>query len=506
VTKRRVNIALGSIVLVGLVLRILALRFEPAHHPDEYFQYLEPAWGRLTGAGIETWEWRSGVRSWVLPGYHGAWMAILMRLGVHEGSTIGKILQAHWALLSMSLVWAGWRGGILLARQLAPGRDPGLTATALDQASSAETAPVGWQGGLVGALLCAAFPLQVRFSIHTLSEQASILCMVCALVLTAGLVGTVGREGRKQAAWMGLLLGLGMCLRIQHGLVPLMVVLWLLVSGRFVLALVACAASLLPMLLFGVVDRLTWGGFFASYIAYVKFNLIEGGAAGFGTQPWKWYALELFHRLPIGLPILGLLCILGIRRNWPFVAAAVGLAVLLSTQAHKEERFLMLFWPLILIAAAGGAGAWLMPRRPAEEPSVLIEGVPMPNHRMGTWLVRSVILVALGVVLVDGARHCQGNDFTDLDTARYEAEVWAGRQTDITGLIVDLSLYTGGYMWFSRSFPQLQFQANWLGNPLFSHVMVQSNSGAKREAEAAGFSVVFSKDEMVVLRRNAGPH
>ena len=502
-SRRGVNIALGSIVLVGLVLRILALRFEPAHHPDEYFQYLEPAWGRLAGASIETWEWRSGIRSWVLPGYHGAWMAILMRLGVHEGSTLGKILQAHWALLSMSLVWAGWRGGVLLARRLVPGRDAAATAATLGESSGDGTAPAGWQGGLVGAFLCAAFPLQVRFSIHTLSEQASILCMVCALVLTAGLVRTVGREGRKQAAWMGLLLGLGICLRIQHAPVPLMVVLWLLVSRRFMLALVACAASLLPILLFGVVDRLTWGGFFASFIAYVKFNLVEGGAANFGTLPWKWYWMEFFHRLPIGLPILGCLCVLGVRRNWPFVASALGLAFLLSTQAHKEERFVMLFWPLVLIAAAAGAGAWLMP--PADSDAVLVEGLPVRLHRLRTWLVRSLILAALGIVLVDGARHCRGNDFTDLDTARYEAQIWAGKQADITGLIVDLSLYTGGYMWFSRSFPQLQFQTKWLGNPLFSHVLVLRNSGAKREAERAGFTVVFSKDEMVVLRRGAGP-
>ena len=164
-SRRRVNIALGAIVALGVVLRVLAWRYEPPHHPDEFFQYLEPAWGRLTGVGIETWEWRNGIRSWVLPGYHGAWMAILMRLGVHDGSTIAKLLQAHWALLSMSLVWAGWRGGLLLARQLGPNRDAAVNS---GDESGDEPAPAGWQGGLVGALLCAAFPLQVRFSIATL--------------------------------------------------------------------------------------------------------------------------------------------------------------------------------------------------------------------------------------------------------------------------------------------------------------------------------------------------
>jgi phosphatidylinositol glycan class B len=497
-SRRGVNIALGAIVLLGLVLRALALRYEPAHHPDEFFQYLEPAWGRLTGVGIETWEWRSGVRSWVLPGYHGAWMAILMKLGVHEGSVIGKILQAHWALLSMSLVWAGWRGGVLLARRSAWGQDP---AQDLGQASSDKAAPAGWQGGLVGALWCAAFPLQVRFSIHTLSEEASILCMVCALVLTAELVHAPRRKDRWRAVWMGLLLGLGFCLRIQHAPVPLLVLVWLLFARRFSLAAVAYAASLLPILMFGVVDRLTWGGWFASYISYVKFNLIEGGASMFGTSPWKWYWTQFSGRLPIGLPILGLLCLLGIRRAWPFVLSALGLAVLLSTQAHKEERFLMLFWPLALIAAAAGAGTWLA-RRPAE---VRIEGALLRPRRWRTWVVRIAILAAIPVVLADGARHCRGNDFTGLWPSRYEAQVWAGRQADMRGLFVDLSLYTGGYMWFSRSFPQLHFEAKLLGNPLFSHVLVPRDSGERREAERAGFTEVFSKDEMMVLRRPPPP-
>jgi len=496
-TKRGVHIALAAIVLVGLVLRALAVRYEPAHHPDEFFQYLEPAWGRLTGAWIETWEWRSGVRSWVLPGYHGAWMAVLMRLGVREGSVIGRLLQAHWALLSMSLVWAGWRGGILLARRL------GHNRSATEDPGDTTAAPIGWQGGLAAALLCAAFPLQVRFSIHTLSEQASILCMVCALVLTGELAGTTGREeqgkARKKALWMGLLLGLGVCLRIQHAVVPLVVALWLMVSRRWWLLLIATWASLLPVLVFGMVDWLTWGSFLSSYVAYVKFNLVEGGASIFGTLPWKWYADHFRERLPTALPFLGLLCLVGLRATWPFVLSAIGLTVLLSTQPHKEERFVMLFWPLVLIAAGAAAGAWLASRPP---PAVFVEGTPLaPPRRLRTWLVRAVLLAGLAEVLVDGARHCQGNDFRGLDTGRYHAQAWAGRQADVTGLLDDLPLYTGGYLWFGRNFPQLQFQNDRIGNPLFNYVLAEHDSDIARDAKRAGFTEVFKEDNMVVLRR-----
>ncbi len=497
-SRRGVNIALGAIFFLGLVLRLVALGYEPPHHPDEFFQYLEPAWRHLTGAGLQTWEWRRGIRSWVLPGYHGAWMALLMRLGIRNGRVIAVILQAHWGLLSLVLVWAGWRGGMVLARRLARVKDEPASSR---EEPAGETAPIGWQGGLVGALSCAAFPLLVRFSVHTLSELASILCMVPALTLTAELTSSRERAGRSKAALVGVLLGLGICLRIQHGIVPLVALLWLLFARRLRLAVVVCGASLLPILAFGIVDRLTWGGFFASFITYVKFNLIEGGAAGFGTEPWGWYWTQLLHRLPIGLPILGLLCVLGIRASWPFVASALGLALLLSTQAHKEERFVMLFWPLVLIAAAGAAGACLAPRKSLAPPPTPGEGAPSAPHRLRTWLVRCAVLASLGIVFADGARHFRGNDFADLARARLDCQAWVGRQSDATGLLVDQPLYTGGYMWLDRTFPLVRFRPVLLGNPLFSHMLVARDSESMREAERAGFAQVFSKDEFVVLRR-----
>ena len=495
-SKHRIKIALAGIVLLGLVLRLFALVFEPPHHPDEFFQYLEPAWKRLTGAGVETWEWRRGIRSWVLPGYHGAWMALLMRFGIHDGVKIATFLRLHWALLSLVLVWAGWRGGALLARRLEPAPE-GIS-------NDKDTAPAGWQGGLVGALLCAAFPLLVRFSIHTFSELASILCMVPAMVLTAEL--SEGRANRGKAVWMGVLLGLGLCLRIQHAAIPLVAVLWLLLARRFMLALVACAAALLPVLAFAGVDWLTWGSFFSSYIGYLKFNIFEGGAATFGTSPLGWYWHQFLSRLPLGLPILGILCVLGFRTVWPFVSAAVGLVLLLSTQQHKEERFVMLFWPLVLIAAAGSIGAWLGPRPSVAPTPAQAANRPARFHRRHHWLVRVAMLVSIAIVLGDGALHCRGNDFAELFPARFAAQAWVGRQDDVTGLLYDEPLYVGGYLWFGRTFPQLQFDPILLGNPLFSHVLVPRNSASMHVAERAGFVPVFTQDAFVVLRRNAdGP-
>jgi GPI mannosyltransferase 3 len=54
---------LAALVLLAAAVR-LPLAFWPnVNHPDEIFQYLEPAWRMLGHDGIITWEWRDGIRS-----------------------------------------------------------------------------------------------------------------------------------------------------------------------------------------------------------------------------------------------------------------------------------------------------------------------------------------------------------------------------------------------------------------------------------------------------------
>jgi len=72
-------------------------------------------------------------------------------------------------------------------------------------------------------------------------------------------------------------------------------------------------------------------------------------------------------------------------------------------------------------------------------------------------------------------------------------------------LLYDQPLYAGGYLWFGRTFPQLLFQTDRLSNPLFSHALVERDSGWMRDAKSAGFAEVFSADRFVVLRRTVWP-
>jgi GPI mannosyltransferase 3 len=477
-TKRRLGLALSAVFVAGLVARLAVFAFERPHHPDEFFQYLEPAWYHLTGVGAEAWEWRRGVRSWVLPGYNGAWMALLLKLGVHHGSVIAKLVRLHWTILSLCLVWAGWRGGSLVARRLGARGEP-----------CDDGAPAGWQGGLAGAVLCAGFPWLLRFSTHTLSEMAALLCLAPAIVLAGEVIEDELSARNLKALSAGVLLGLGTGLRLQYAPVALVAGIALLAGRRFRKLAVVVLGALAVLLFFGLVDLLTWKGLFASFVRYVQFNFLEGGAANFGVLPSKWYSSQLFHRLPYGLPVLGVACLLGIRRSWALVSAALAVVALHTFQAHKEERFVALFWPLVLIAAAGCIGGW------AGRAS---SGRPFwPRSSRLRLAIAAVVVVG---VLVDGGLHAAGNDF-DMPPERFAAHAWVGRQTDLTGLLYDEPLFVGGYLCFGQPFPQVQFAKDLLANPLFTHVLAGRDSRPAELAQAAGFRIVYGAGDFVVLRR-----
>ena len=500
-TGHRVRQALAVIVALGAFARVYAWKTEPPLHPDEFFQYLEPAWIHFSGAGMTTWEWHDGLRSWVLPGYHGAWMAILSRLGIHHGGTLGAILHAHWALASLCLVAIGWRGGSSIARQLAP-----RTAQAEQGAAvaSGENAPPGAWGGLLGAALCGLFPLLVTFSVHTLSEVPSMLCFGWAFVLTSELCERVEPTAAAPASrWrravkgslVGFLLAFAVGLRIANAPLALVPPLMLIAARRVRSIGTVVVGALGPVALFGIVDRLTWGGFFASFAHYVKFNFVDGKAATFGVVAWQYYADRLFERLPIGLPILVAVALVGVRVTWPYLVAGAGMVAYLSTQAHKEERFIMLVWPLLLVAASGAAGAWLAARLSNRRGIVADRG---SRTTVLAWV--AVAVAGALVVLCDSARNSRWFD-ANLPKARLDAQAWIGRQSDVTGVLLETPYYTGGQLWFGRTLPQTVFSRELLGNPIFSHVLGPIDADCVRAAVEAGFTRVFERDGFVVLHR-----
>ncbi|HEY5959555.1 MAG TPA: hypothetical protein VIV60_23525 [Polyangiaceae bacterium] len=500
-TLRRLRWLLFAIFLIGTATRVQHWYLGPRLYPDAYFQYLEPAWTRVSGFGMQTWEWRDGIRSWVLPSYHGAWMALLSSLSV-KGSVIGSIIQLHWGLWSLFLVWAAWRGGCLIGRQASrrSAGDPNrpLFDPVSERDSFAARAPEGWQAGVLAALLMALFPLLAVYSNEPLTELPSMIGLVCGLVLTAELVERQRSASPRVAALVGFIVSLAVCLRVVNGALALIPPLWLLVRGPRRMLLPMALGALLPVIVFGAVDRLTWGTFFGSFIKYVRFNVIEGRAAEFGTAPARWYIDKLQARAPIGIWLMLVPALFGVRVTWPHVLSALGILALISSQAHKEERFAIIIWPLLIIAAAGSAGRWLRPPQPSRTPrdELLWPALPQVLYR-----IRQALVLGAAVFVIAEAQQHLGNYDYALPRGRYDGQAWVGRQPDATGVLLDWNFYTGGYLWLDNTLPQLKFESALLSNPIFSHVIAPKGSSEVTQAKRAGFEVAYERDPILVLRR-----
>ena len=92
---------------------------------------------------------------------------------------------------------------------------------------------------------------------------------------------------------------------------------------------------------------------------FMGFNMLAQGAQRYGKHPWHWYASRAapFILGSLGLPLLpALLDVLrggtgapGARNCRRLLLCAALVVGLYSTQAHKEYRFILPAFPLILI-------------------------------------------------------------------------------------------------------------------------------------------------------------
>jgi GPI mannosyltransferase 3 len=473
IALRDSKVQLALIVVVAFALRLVAFAFHPGLHPDEVYQYVDPAAFHLRGVGWQSWEWRDGARSWVLPGYHGAWLVVADWIGVPRGVTQFYFLQIHWAFIS-SVAWVGlgWWGascvGLLIER-----RHSGLATM---------TAPTSSAAALIGAVSLAVYPPLLPYGPRTLTEVPSAIFLILSLVATAQLL--VG--SKRPWAW-ALLIGVsasaGVCLRVVNGPLALVPLAWLLSQRKWKSCVVVCLGALVPLIFFGAVDWATWGKPFSSYVTYIKFNFIDGKAADYGVAPATWYAEMLWQRAGVGLVAIVLVALCGWRATWAFLVAGVGLVGYLSSQPHKEERFMMFFWPALLIPAAAVVGTWLA-RGKAGRRRLLLSAAVLGGLLMS-------FLGFKGIAQLDWN--------TGADRIM-KAQQYVSTKRDVTGFLFDEHWESAAYGGFAYDVPMLRYRRELLANRLFNYVVVASPSGVA-EAETAGFKVLTRWDDVVALGR-----
>lgn len=315
--RRQKHVVLACILCLALVLRLIASRGVTLIHPDEIFQQLEPAHRLAFGYGIISWEWREGIRSWILPGA----FAIVMKFCtcIHDSSALYlTVIKVLLSIGSLSLVWASFTWAMRSG---------------------------GREAATIAAFGTAVWHQLVIYASHSLTEVVALNFLLPGSYL---LLSSQTRSRRQLMG--GLCCGTAVALRVQ--LAPMIIIMTCVVLMKLPLrrSYALGVALILPITLFGLVDWVSLGMPFQSYWKYFTLNILLGGSERFGTAPWNWYISLLISRY--GLLVVAVL--FGIRKAPTLAASCILEFIILSGIAHKEERFLYPIAPYIIILAALG--------------------------------------------------------------------------------------------------------------------------------------------------------
>ncbi|WP_249158871.1 4-amino-4-deoxy-L-arabinose transferase [Bradyrhizobium tropiciagri] len=318
---------LALLLLLALAVR-LPLAFWPnTIHPDEIFQYLEPAWRMLGHDGIVTWEWRYGIRGWFLP----TLMAGPVALGdwVAPGGSGAFVVPRLVAVLaSLSIVVSAWSFGARVSRTHA----------------------------IVAAFVAAIWFEIVMLAPHTLSESiATALIVPAALMLT-------GAPSRTRLLVGGAMLAIAFVCRFQYA--PATAVLVIGVCWRHwrnLLPLIA--GGVIALLVAAMIDLAHGAVPFGWLVANIEQNLLHDRAAGFGVSSMITYLSSFWITWSVAIVLL----VAAIWRGWrhaPLLLAMALTDILFhSLIAHKEYRFIFLSVVLLMILAALGSADWVQSLR-----------------------------------------------------------------------------------------------------------------------------------------------
>ncbi|MDB5643188.1 MAG: mannosyltransferase [Hyphomicrobiales bacterium] len=300
-----------SVVLFSLLLTAYALRLTEVavmgstHQPDEVFQTLEPAHRLWTGQGVVTWEWRDGIRSWLLPAFIAGVMKVFGAISVSPRVYLAGVYSV-FAASSLLIVYVGFRVGE---------RFQGLS------------------GAFVVGGSCVVWPDLVYFGARTLTEAVAAPLLALAAYL-ALFIPSAESEARRRVFWIGLILGLIFVLRFHLSLALLVIAVSACRTHVRQRWLVLIAGAAIPVGAGGLLDWITLGTPFQAVWKNVWANIIEGRSSEFGVQRRLFFPLESFHELGLAiLPIL-IFLIVGARRIPLFVACAAAVWLTFSLIPH----------------------------------------------------------------------------------------------------------------------------------------------------------------------------
>jgi hypothetical protein len=428
---------LAAILVAGLTLRVcLAIAFPDIYHADEIFQALEPAHRLVTGWGIVSWEWRVGVRSWLLPGI----IAGLMKLAD------GRDADSQSYLTLITIVFSLTSLSIVAVAAAAGRRIAGTTGLAIAGAASA-----GWYD-------------LVYFGPKTLSETAAANTLIIAVYL-ATIIATDNMPITRRR-WLVMLLGLllGLTFWLRFHLAPALpfIAAWACRGKVRDLWVPLISGAMIPLIAFGVTDWLTLGTPYQSVWKNVWINIVEGRSNTFGTDPLNWYVSELAGLWNWAfVPILAL-AYAGARRLPLFALVAAVIIGSMSIVPHKELRFIFPAIALIIVLAGVGTAVII-------ERSLIVERLRLLLWPASAgWLPSSLAILAWlltsAIIAIRGSWPGFHSEHYGFSPSPYviQAETYLNQRRDMCGLgLLGVHwTWTRGYTGLHRPVPITEFVSN----------------------------------------------
>ena len=452
---------LPAVMAVALVFRVaLALWSIRINHPDEIFQYLEPAHRLVYGYGFVTWEYRFGLRNWLLPGTLAGLLEFLRLLHIDRASAYIPVLKSIFAGLSVCLVFASY----VIGRNLFSERT-----------------------GRVAAVLAA-----VWYELLAVADVATPEVLGAYAIAGAFAIATL-RANTRRVVWIGLLLGAGVALRPQYALTAFAV--WasvLLVWGRRY-ALVLTIPCLVVPVFAGLLDYGTWGAPFSSYYYYFLFNsdtqLLQNfdPAGSVAPQSFLWYVTLLSISSLALYPAAALYGLADWRRCWPLLVLIACVLVPHSWIAHKEYRFIFLVHPLALLLVA----------------NLIVSGLP---RLFGAARRDHAAVISVAAVCAVSLLGCTYRDVFARD-GHLLAQLQLSRRSDVKAVFDFTGPWwkSGGFYYLHQDVPvYFPEQLGQLAKPDFrlyaSHLIV--NAGA---AGIPGFRVASLNNGFAILEQISPP-
>ncbi len=449
-------IAFGGALLAVAVAAALGGRV----HPDEIFQFLEPAHFVAFGQRVVAWEWHQGLRNWAFPGLLGGWLRLWAALGVTNPRTL--------ALLVFSLC-AGFQAlGTLSLYAWVSERD-------------------GAKAGLVAAATFAAWGGWLVYAGRPLSDAVTIAPLLAALWRT----GRARQSGKlRDGSWVGLLLGLAFLVRYPSAVFAVPIGISLLLGRRWRALAGTAVGGALVLAFLGALDFATWGAPFHSLVRFVDFNLFSGAAAThFGSAPLSKF-------LPILASMLPVVLLWHFGRGLRRLELAAGtfafyLAFVLVTP-HKEARFLVPLMPLFAAIAA----------RPLTSDLARLRGR------------RWALALAVALFATNSAAAATVLRPFGMHRGIVDATIACGREPDFSGAIIAGTPWwgTAGRFYLHRRGPALVTAglsaaaiARALTDPVYSDALVTGTAISARQLAAAGFVPIHRFGRVKWWHRRSDP-